>query len=53
MPINQMLAQKDIDARWTKKNEQNYYGYKNHINADQKHKLIQNYRIIPFPTYNP
>jgi len=30
---------------WTKKNEQNYYGYKNHINADQKHKLIQNYRI--------
>lgn len=40
-----MLVQKDLDARWTKKNEQNYYGYKNHINADQKHKLIQNYKI--------
>lgn len=40
-----MLRQKDVDARWTKKNEQNYYGYKNHINADQAHKLIQDYKI--------
>lgn len=40
-----MLAQKDLDARWTKKNEQNYYGYKNHINADQTHKLVQSYKI--------
>ena len=40
-----MLAQKDLDARWTKKNKQNYYGYKNHINADQTHKLIQNYQV--------
>ena len=23
--------QKDVDARWTKKNEQNHFGYKNHI----------------------
>lgn len=40
-----MLAQKDVDARWTKKNEQNYYGYKNHINADQRHKLVQSYKV--------
>ena len=40
-----MLRQKDVDARWTKKNEQNYYGYKNHINADQDTKLIQNYQV--------
>jgi IS5 family transposase len=40
-----MLRQKDVDARWAKKNEQNYYGYKNHINADEAHKLIQNYEI--------
>src|ERR1035437_6398274 len=32
------LAQKDTDARWTKKNNTNYYGYKNHINADQDRK---------------
>ena len=40
-----MLRQKDVDARWTKKSKQNYYGYKNHINADQTHKLIQNYQV--------
>lgn len=40
-----MLRQKDVDARWTKKNKTNYYGYKNHINADSAHKLIQNYQV--------
>ena len=35
-----MLRQKDVDARWTKKNEENHYGYKNHINADGAHKLV-------------
>ncbi len=37
------LRQKDVDARWTKKNNENHYGYKNHINADQDHKLVQSY----------
>lgn len=37
------LAQKDTDARWTKKNNTNYYGYKNHINADHGTKLVQSY----------
>lgn len=39
------LRQKDTDARWTKKNDQNYYGYKNHINADVKNKLIRGYAV--------
>lgn len=39
------LAQKDTDARWTKKNQVNFYGYKNHIKADTKTKLIQKYVI--------
>jgi len=39
------LAQEDTDARWTKKNDEKHYGFKNHINADQKHKLIQNYTV--------
>lgn len=34
------LAQKDTDARWTKKNGQKHYGYKNHINIDKDTKLI-------------
>jgi IS5 family transposase len=33
-------AQKDIDARWTKKGGQNHYGYKNPINIDRATKLI-------------
>ncbi|MGB2923921.1 MAG: hypothetical protein WBB82_01310 [Limnothrix sp.] len=32
-------AQKDKDARWTKKNQQSYFGYKNHINVDVKYKF--------------
>lgn len=39
------LAQKDTDARWTKKNNESHYGFKNHINADQTHKLIQTYTV--------
>jgi IS5 family transposase len=39
------LRQKDVQARWTKKNNQNYYGYKNHINVDVKHKLIRQFVV--------
>jgi IS5 family transposase len=41
------LSQKDIDARWTKKNNETFYGYKNHIKADTKSKLIENYEVTP------
>ena len=27
--------QKDKDARWTKKHERSYFGYKNHIGVDR------------------
>lgn len=36
-------AQKDIDARWTQKNGHNYFGYKNHVKADWKHRFILKY----------
>jgi len=39
------LAQKDIDARWTKKNNTTFYGYKNHVKADTKTKLIEEYIV--------
>ena len=39
------LRQKDVDARWTKKNEEPYYGYKNHLKADQRTKLIAKYEV--------
>ncbi len=39
------LPHKDTDARWTKKNNQTYYGYKNHVKADLGSKLIDNYTV--------
>lgn len=39
------LAQKDTDARWTKKNGVSFYGYKNHVKADTKTKLIVDYTV--------
>lgn len=39
------LAQKDTDARWTKKNNATFYGYKNHIKADTKSKIIVDYVV--------
>ncbi len=35
--------QKDVDARWTKKNNQTYFGYKDHAKVDNKHKFIDTY----------
>ena len=37
--------QKDKDARWTKKHGKSLYGYKNHVNADARHKLIRQYDV--------
>jgi transposase, IS5 family len=39
------LHQKDRDARWTKKHGKSFFGYKNHVNADAKHKLIRRYEV--------
>jgi IS5 family transposase len=38
-------AQKDTDARWTKKHGKSHYGYKNHISVDRRHKLVRRYRV--------
>ena len=37
------LAQKDTDARWTKKNDETHYGYKNHVKVDADSKIITDY----------
>ena len=39
------LAQKDIDARWTKKRNETHYGYKNHTKVGSKSKLIKKYTV--------
>ena len=40
-----MLRQKDMDARWPRKNKETHCGYKNPINADQAHKRVRSYRV--------
>jgi IS5 family transposase len=39
------LRQKDTDARWTKKNEETHYGYKDHIKVDKDSKIIMDYEV--------
>ena len=46
------LAQKDIEARWTQKHGKNFYGYKNHIAIDVKHKLVRGYAVTPASTHD-
>ncbi|MFB2121712.1 IS5 family transposase [Parapedobacter sp. 2B3] len=41
----QRMSQKDTDARWTKKNNVSYFGYKNHVKADAGSKLITGYMV--------
>jgi IS5 family transposase len=41
------LQQKDLDARWVKKNGINYYGYKNSICIDVDHGFIRRYAVTP------
>jgi IS5 family transposase len=37
--------QKDVNARWTKKNDEVHYGYKNHVKVDAQSKLIEKYAV--------
>jgi IS5 family transposase len=46
------LAQKDVDARWTKKNSQSFYGYKDHVKVGAKTKLIKNYKVTAANTHD-
>jgi IS5 family transposase len=41
----QKASQKDSDARWTKKNGQSYFGYKNHVSIDVKYGFIRRYAV--------
>jgi len=37
---------KDVDACWAKKNDKAFYGYKNHVSVDVKHKFIRSYAVM-------
>jgi transposase, IS5 family len=38
-------SQKDSDARWTKKGDKSYFGYKDHIGIDAEYGLIRRYTV--------
>jgi len=38
-------SQKDVDARWAKKNEETHFGYKDHVKVDAKSKLIEEWKV--------
>ena len=38
-------SQRDTDARWTKKNNMSYFGYKDHISVDVEHGLVRQYSV--------
>ncbi len=40
-----MRRQKDVDARWPKKNAENHYGYKNLVSVDNQHKRIRRHGV--------
>ena len=44
--------QKDTQARWTKKNNKNFYGYKNHICVDKKYKFIRRHKVTDASTHD-
>jgi len=37
----------DDDAKWVKKGDVAYFGYKNHAKVDRKSKIITDYRVTP------
>jgi IS5 family transposase len=39
------LRQKDTDAKWVSHNGKDQFGYKNHVKADKKSKLITGYSV--------
>jgi IS5 family transposase len=41
------LRQKDIDARWTQKNDEDHFGYKSHVSVDRKTKLVIREQATP------
>jgi IS5 family transposase len=47
-----VLAHKDMDARWTKKNNETHYGYKDHVKVDVRDKLILAAVVTPASTHD-
>lgn len=40
-----ILEQKDLDARWTQKGDETFFGYKDHVASDVRYKLIRGFGV--------
>jgi IS5 family transposase len=40
-----VMSQMDIDARWTKKGNESFFGYKDHVKCDSESKIITNFSV--------
>jgi IS5 family transposase len=40
-----VMAQTDTDARWTKKNNESFFGYKDHVKCDSDSKIITDFCV--------
>lgn len=45
-------SHKDVDADWTKKNNTNHFGYKNHVKIDSGSKLITDFQTTAASTHD-
>jgi IS5 family transposase len=45
-------AQRDADATFTKQGRKTFFGYKNPLNVDRKHRLIRNYDVTTASTHD-
>ena len=43
---------KDIDAQWTKKNKETFYGYKDHAKVDTISKFINTFSFTDAPVHD-
>jgi len=46
-----VLAQKDLEAEWTKKGDEVHFGYKDHVMSDEEYKLIRGYGVTGAATH--
>lgn len=44
--------QKDTEGTWLKKNGKTFFGYKNHISIDAKHKFIRRFHVTDAATHD-
>ena len=46
------MAQTDLDARWTKKGDESFFGYKNHVKCDSDIKIIVAFSVTDASVYD-